>query len=68
VWRQNGLVRCRADAEEAGILASILSHFGALSGQKWLKKGQNRGFTVTIQLTMYFCIVFIMCNLRDFYR
>jgi len=64
VWRQNGLVRCRADAEESGILASILSHFGALSGQKWPKKGQNRGFTVTSQLTMYFCIVFIIIDLR----
>jgi hypothetical protein len=46
---------------------SILSHFGALSGQKWPKRGQKWGFTVTSQLTMSFCMIFILWWLRDFF-
>jgi hypothetical protein len=46
----------RDGAAKGGNLGSILSDFGALSGQKRPKTGQKRGFTVTSQLTMNFCI------------
>jgi hypothetical protein len=51
------------------------SHFGidfelfwGIIRPKRLKRGQNRPVTVTYQLTMYFCIIFILCDLRYFYR
>jgi hypothetical protein len=37
-----------------------LGHFRPKNGKKWPKKGQNRGFAVTSQLTMCFCIVLIL--------
>jgi hypothetical protein len=40
---------CRTGATKWVNLASILSRFGALSGQKRLKKGQKWGFAVTYQ-------------------
>jgi hypothetical protein len=48
-------------------LASIFGDFWPKMAQKRLKKGQNPPVPVTFQLTMYFCIVFILCDLHDFY-
>jgi hypothetical protein len=46
--------------KKEGILASICG----IIRQKRPKKGQNRPVTVTLQLTMCFCMVFINCDLR----
>jgi hypothetical protein len=41
--------------------------FWAKNGKKTAKKGQNWRVLVTCQLTMCFCIAFILLGLHDFY-
>jgi len=55
-----GPLRDCAGEAKWGILASILGHYQAKMAQKRPKKGQKRGFTVTSQLTMRFCMLFII--------
>jgi hypothetical protein len=56
------------ERQEWVILASFLGHFEAKMAQKRPKMGHNRAVQVTYQLTMYFCMVLILFDLRYFYR
>ena len=49
-----------AERQKGANLVSILSHYQAEMAKKRLKKGQNRAVTVTDQLTINNCIVFII--------
>jgi hypothetical protein len=54
----------RWSGKVGGILASILRHYQLKNGEKRPKMGQNRGVSVTDQLTIRFCIVFIIGDLH----
>jgi hypothetical protein len=56
-------VRHRAGAAKRAHFGIDLGHYQPKKAQKWPKKSQNRGFTVTLQLTIIFCIVFILIGL-----
>jgi hypothetical protein len=55
-------------AAKSGNFGTKLRHYQPKSAQKRPKKGQNRLFVVTYQLTMYFCMLLIICALCYFYR
>jgi hypothetical protein len=55
-------------AAKSGNFGTKLRHYQPKSAQKRPKKGQNQAVVITYQLTIDFCMIFIICGLRYFYR